>query len=972
VAGLLLALLVQGLTQVPAAGQAQPATDALGTLSRCVQSEGRLLVLMLIDESGSLKETDRTSQRVTAMKAALRNLAEFGSVERSKGQPPVVEVLLAGFAVGYTPAPGWVRLQRSSVGGLLQAADTFKQRNAGIDTDFHAALSGARDSLASRARELTSGTATKPPCQLLLLFTDGAFDIEPRADAGERKPYSDLPLTEGNVGEVERAGRASLCGPGGIVDDIRRDKVVSVTVGLTGRAGGGDPQFLRAIATGTGGTTTCGRDGSAQTGRFFPVGKLSDLLFAFDQIVNELAGGNAPDEPKRTPVCEEKACPSGRRTFRIEPHLRRFHLLADLGGKGFVLELKPPGSVPKLSLSAANAGTAKAGSASVSYDWPSEQVANVDVQLPRNTSDWVGEWSVTLIDPSGDGGASLARSQIYLYGDLEAQPVGQPVFRTGEDSELRLRVVDREGTPQTPQELRTTVQVEAKVVPAPGQEVPIQLQGPDQDGVYRGTYRAPADFQPSRVDVVAAVTIRTRGGVRLATTEKQFPVDVKPPVTYPDVSPGQLDLPAVEGTEETRAVLSLAPGERGGGCVQFESAFPSFPDEAGRVEAGFGAGSSGRTECIAVGAGGEQIEFHARLANGALGRVKGQVTAYLHSAQENTEVRTKLIPVGFQASKPVHRPEQVVLTILLTAVGVLLPFGFLALRNLFGARFQPTGSLVGAAVPVAVGADGRLRAADGPADQVAGLRPPDFEQFEAVGGSRHRQDRLAWRGLAFRARAPRAVVTMPYGTVEDGQTRAVVASLGTYQPGRRGRRPRAGRVPLELSGSWVFSLDGEPPAAGPEPFRRRGEPARRRVPRAPVREDVATGTLYLLLNEPLPGRERQLADIVREAAGAVPASLPALREAGPPGGAPAATGGGPVGPVPSAPPWTRRRGPADPGPGTPGPGAVPSRRRVRARSPSVSSERSTEQAAPAPGRTGRRERERPRGAGGPERDTTRT
>ena len=56
----------------------QPGRSVLRELGTCIGTSGRLLVLLLIDESGSLQQTDPRNQRVTAAKAALASLEDLG------------------------------------------------------------------------------------------------------------------------------------------------------------------------------------------------------------------------------------------------------------------------------------------------------------------------------------------------------------------------------------------------------------------------------------------------------------------------------------------------------------------------------------------------------------------------------------------------------------------------------------------------------------------------------------------------------------------------------------------------------------------------------------------------------------------------------------------------------------------------------------------------------------------------------
>jgi hypothetical protein len=106
-----------------------------------------VLLLMLVDESGSLVKTDPSNQRVVGAKAALSELVERGTTGGDRG--------------------------------LQAQMDGFSTRNRGLDTDFAMALCGGQASLAARAAAL-SQDGSAPPCQAMVLFTDGNYDIQPR------------------------------------------------------------------------------------------------------------------------------------------------------------------------------------------------------------------------------------------------------------------------------------------------------------------------------------------------------------------------------------------------------------------------------------------------------------------------------------------------------------------------------------------------------------------------------------------------------------------------------------------------------------------------------------------------------------------------------------------------------------------------------------------------------------------------
>ncbi|HEY4377480.1 MAG TPA: vWA domain-containing protein, partial [Acidimicrobiales bacterium] len=223
-------------TTAPAS--ASPAGDALDNLAGCVRGSHQLLVLFLIDESGSLQKTDPGRQRVAAAASALDSLASLTATSVPAGERPQVQVAIAGFANAYVPAQDWTALDQQTLPGLRTTVRAFAKRNTGLETDFVNGLQGARDALAAKSA-LDSGASASQPCKAVLMFTDGKYDIARRTAANEKelgatKPYAPgIDLTnDAGVSRAIAAGVTALCRPGGLADGLRDDGTTMITVAL--------------------------------------------------------------------------------------------------------------------------------------------------------------------------------------------------------------------------------------------------------------------------------------------------------------------------------------------------------------------------------------------------------------------------------------------------------------------------------------------------------------------------------------------------------------------------------------------------------------------------------------------------------------------------------------------------------------------------------------------------------------------
>jgi hypothetical protein len=820
------------------AAAAQPGQPALQELGTCIGTSGRLLVLLLIDESGSLQQTDPGNQRVTAAKAALASLENLGWLVPSRR--PTVDVQLASFSADYRPVGGWTQVDPGSIPRLQAQVDGFATRNRGIDTDFAHAIQGARRSLAERSAELSKGDLQEP-CQALLLFTDGDYDLEHRGAVKDYAPGVQL-LPPENVDKVITAGKRLLCRPGGVVDQLRSDGVTTVSIALTTRISRADQGFLESIAEGKGGAAPCGRDGSPATGVYLPARDLFGLLLAFDGIVNRiLAEGTPVPIPGPITPCERAFCPSGTRTIRVDPGMRGFHLLADLGGQGIEVELRSPGGRTPLVLDQPHRAAARIGSARAGYRWLSPTALTVDVTLPRGRRDWVGEWSVTFVDRTGRNRDAVARSRIYLYGDLRPALVGMPKWRRGESGPIEARIVDADGNPLVAAGLVSSTELSAVVTdPKSRAAIPVELSAPDQDGVMRGAWAVPTALQESAMNLTLWLRVTTRSGLAMVPVSETYRVPVKPPVSYPAVSPPELRLSPVIGKGVAEGTIALTGGSRGG-CVWFDPpSFTAAPDDAGRITASFDSDATSQGRCIKLAAGERRdLRVSATPEGAGVGAVRGVLVANVTSSTEARPLAVR-VPVSF--AMDVDPTKRLELFLLILLAGIALPIAALAALNLLFAKFEPTDLLRAAKVPVVVDGDRVQRLAnDGRIGEPLGeLRPEEFRNL--AGGSSVRLRSLPLDGLHLRARAPRLPIKAPFGeAVADG--RCVTASEGAAAT----RRAVRGRLPLELGGTWVFVL---------------GDPPTREIADGDD-SDLVAGTLHAFLDEPLDDKGASLAEVVQ-------------------------------------------------------------------------------------------------------------
>ncbi len=493
-------------------GSPEPAQDpgALDALTACVQETGHLSVLLLIDESGSLRQTDPENDRVVAAQSIIDTLAQLPELASSSEQSITVEVLIAGFAQEYYPHTGWTNLAGEGLSVAREEAARFANRNTGLDTDFANALIGANTDLSARRDQLDA--KRQPSCATVMFFTDGEYDIEPRGSA-ETKGYAPtLPLNDPrNATNAEVVGIGVLCNENGVVDQLRASQIPMITVALTGAIDAAGLALIEAITTGKAGETVCGRP-SGTAGAFLPAADIDAVLTAFSSVASQISGGSvdtgaADDE---LAVCATEPCEKGTIDITIDPGVRRVNALITSERPNIDLHITPPGE-KTIVLSRGGRSTAGSTDFTTEGSWLSDTAVSLDIEPKSEAAH--GAWSIVLIDRAASETGGPASVQIARYGDLFPTLLGD-LTRAGDGAiVVRAGVVDGEGA--APDELPQGVSMRAELVDTKsGAKTPVALT---RDGDrFRGSGAVPEGFGP-KFDLIVMLDVTTELGTRLPT-----------------------------------------------------------------------------------------------------------------------------------------------------------------------------------------------------------------------------------------------------------------------------------------------------------------------------------------------------------------------------------------------------------------------------------------------------------------------
>ena len=319
---------------IPFPASLQPPNVNFGA---CLEKNNKLAVLMLIDESKSLREfkdgastkagNDPFDSRVPALQSVVQVL--LSAVETSelneKADSRKIEVFIgiSGFGDGYNERVPFQSLTSRSVGSVVSELNRQRDKDFDMHTRYHTALEGALQSFEEYS--------TSPEvCRLLVWFSDGEHDDD------------NLP---GFVSRERDQIQEQMCGEGGIVDSLRRAKVNIVAAGLN--ADEKKLGLMRLIAEG--GASYSAIDSSGKSGRVsvnvgkcggeVPTGKYAlatnadEIIDKLFEVLKPLPGipntENAVETSTSTVACPKPTVECSDFEFQVDESIASFQILVE-------------------------------------------------------------------------------------------------------------------------------------------------------------------------------------------------------------------------------------------------------------------------------------------------------------------------------------------------------------------------------------------------------------------------------------------------------------------------------------------------------------------------------------------------------------------------------------------------------------------------------------------------------------------
>lgn len=666
-------------------------STGIAKFGACLSGKRTADVVLLLDESGSLQQSDPGGARVDAAKYLVK---QWSALSSESGVTIAIQTM--GFADDVMDGSGkW--LDASEDYSQVKAdLEQFRGRNHGQQTDYWMALDGARKALAQRSQK---GGST---CQAILWFSDGkldAFATFPAVVNGKAvvalKPYLEDKGTS-NAAATAAASK-DLCRRGGVADQVRSSGIATFAVGLAaGTAVPADFDLMKAIALGDNG---CGAVPAAGTGDFHLATDIDELILAFDAVRSP---GQLP-LVQRLGVCQGEVCPAHSHRFVLDSSITRVHIAASASVEGLKLFIVSP-KRKAVEVPTTGEQDTHVDAATVHSEGLSKRTTSLDLTA---TGDWTGVWAVVFVDPDKGSGTAKSVTSLELSGDIEPSVTlpSAKIYAGEKSAPVSFGLKHHDGTVIDPSSLLGSVRVDATFTDSAGTEIPVAT-GLDAAALAaplpldltsaaegKGSLTVTASLTTAPVKPAKGATIP---GTQLKAASSDFDVTILPPVGFPSVA-DRVDFGTATGAAKADGSIKAT----GPGCVWFDAAkVIAAPEQAGTV--GLTSAANSAQSCVKL-ADGESKDIAVTFTTGspANGAVNGTVTAHLAPADEPGRAHMK--PVKFTANldKPPNGGMKWLMFVLCLGAGLGIPLGLMYLSKSMASKIPPL-PLVGGVFDIAV------------------------------------------------------------------------------------------------------------------------------------------------------------------------------------------------------------------------------------------------------------------------------
>lgn len=775
--------LMVGPARVAKADAAQVA-DVVNSFAECAANGGSAEVILLIDQSSSLRGEDGSDPEKLRQKAARDFVNQLAAYSAQSKIP--VSVMASGFDGDYRPGT-WLPLTPEGLPAALESVDATASQDSGEETDYWNALEGAR-------KDLAAGAST---CDLVVWFTDGEYLVEGIA-YGEVKPYSDKNALTDSAGVIND-GKASICSPlQGPMNSMRAGGVFVIGVGLSAPDKNGVAPDLTFVQQASLGINACGAPPQPGHAAFIEAKNAGELIFALGSLT-------ATSVPAPVPFNAGAASVD----FGLDPYITSASVLADAGAAvpGIQFGLQGPGVPDDKIAWAPPAGGKLAGpGADVEAVAISDRAMRFNIVKQPSGTGYAGTWKVRFkaANPADVPADTFARASISVVGDLRpAWTNAVPEAETGAELPMTIAVVKADGVPVAEALPNALVSVEwvdsagqaTLLAEAPAADFakgrPVALATPE------GEPLAPAQGQ---LAAKLNLTTTAQPPTTLRPEVVPYPLTLKAPVNYPSVETAPLVLQPEQG--EFAEGVDPSVGQirvTGPGCVWLDAEgsagkVTSLPDGVDAISVD-GPATSGE-ECLRLNDGqSETLAVQVIPASQGNGVVTGKLTVLGAPLEGNAE--PVVVPVEFTAERT---KEAGGVKWLALVVGMLLGLGIPA-ALLMWVRARMAKIPVSGESTDLVSTRKVVRVVDGRVVDAESSGPVAVRRGDAIEthgfGSQGEVPQLSVDDLTLRARAlgnPFSVADVDVSSA--GGPVVTDTSAGLTKDGHA-------RLPLVLQGHWV-------------------------------------------------------------------------------------------------------------------------------------------------------------------------
>ncbi|MEI2786565.1 MAG: vWA domain-containing protein [Candidatus Nanopelagicales bacterium] len=624
--------------------------DFVESFSQCASGSGSADVLILLDESASLRESDPSNLRAPAAVDFVEQMQEFAADSEAD-----ITVQVAGFD-GNFKAGEWRELNDTSVAELRADVEQVGRQADGLETDYVNALNGAREQFVGQRSD----------CQMLVFFTDGEYDVD--GSYGPKK-YSRESL-EGDAADwvqVEKDGKALLCeGKSGPLNSLRKSGVYIVGIGLE-KGDAGQLEFLREVASGQG----CGTPPEPDRWAFLEATDARNLIFELSRVTAPNDYDGSTDDRGQ-----------GSFAFGLDPIITSASVMAQAGNEDLQVKLvNPKGDV--VAASSDEGETTKAG---VSIRTVNVGPATTRFRLQAQPGrDLAGRWSVRFSPKPGKAGAKgvSTRGTVKVRSDLRPVLVDpQPAWQTGEPVTVTAQVENKTSGQIVPASALPNAEMSLEYRDSVGQITSLVPLTPVSDWAGGLPIAQSLPLGNGRLALTLRVQMQAKPTTRLAPQARSYPLQVKAPPNYPPVAAGLVTLTSpkggvAEGVDPSAGTITIT----GPGCVWLDpdkTAVESLPQGLTEEQIRLQSPASTQQTCVSVVEGQTAtIEVEAVPDASGYGAYSGTLTLQTQPSDGSYDPLPVTIPFIAERANAVDRPLQIIVLVVGLLLGLGIPAGIL-------------------------------------------------------------------------------------------------------------------------------------------------------------------------------------------------------------------------------------------------------------------------------------------------------